>query len=216
MMDAAGRPHGADDTDEAMMLHCIALARSARQRGELPYAAIISQRGQFVCGSPNMASTDRDVTHHAELVAISMAQKELGTVSLHECTLYSLVEPCPMCAYAVRETRIRRVVYGLRSPVMGGHTRWNILGDHALSIRMPEVFAAPPEIVAGYLQEEAVAAIRNWNSAFWWIIKGRGILTTTPADPDGRHMNGAAHSEMGFRLRMAAIFRPAIDRIWRS
>ena len=71
-----------DDADKAMMQRCIALARSARQRGELPYAAIISQQGQFVCQSPNMANADQDVTHHAELVAISIAQKELGTVSL--------------------------------------------------------------------------------------------------------------------------------------
>lgn len=198
------------------MQRCIALACSARQRRELPYAAIISQQGQFVCESPNMATAHQDATHHAELVAISMAQKELGTVSLDDCTLYSLVEPCPMCAYAMRETRIGRVVYGLRSPMMGGHTRWNILGDHTLSSRMPEVFAAPPAIVAGYLQEEAVAAIRNWNLAFWWIIRGRGLFTTMPADPDSQLTAGTWHSaDRGLRPRLGALLRPAIDRMWR-
>jgi tRNA(adenine34) deaminase len=83
-----------DDTDKAIMRRCIALALSARQRGELPYAAIISQQGQFVCESSNMANADQDATRHTELVAISIAQKMLGTVSLDECTLYTLVEPC--------------------------------------------------------------------------------------------------------------------------
>lgn len=198
------------------MQRCIALALSARQRGELPYAAIISQQGQFVCESPNMANADQDVTRHAELVAISIAQKVLGTISLDACTLYTLVEPCPMCAYAMRETRIGRVVYGLHSPMMGGHTRWNILGDHNLSVRMPEVFAAPPAIIAGYLQEEAVAAIRNWNAAFWWIIQRRGLITTRLTDPNSRHTAALRHSEYpGFRPRMATLLRAAIDRIWR-
>lgn len=205
-----------DDADKAMMQRCIALARSARQRGELPYAAIISQQGQFVCESLNMANADRDVTRHAELVAISIAQRELGTVSLHECTLYSLVEPCPMCAYAMRETRIGRVVYGLHSPMMGGHTRWNILGDHRLSSRMPEVFAAPPAVLGGYFQEEAVAAIRNWNSAFWWIIKQRGLMTTRPTDPDNPPAGGTGRSRVyEFRRRIAAFLRSAVDRFWR-
>jgi tRNA(adenine34) deaminase len=195
-----------DGTDEAMMQRCITLARSARQRGELPYAAAISQQGQFICESPNMANADQDVTRHAELVAISMAQKELGTAKLDECTLYTLVEPCPMCAYAMRETRIGRVVYGLHSPMMGGHTRWNILGDRAISFRIPEVFAAPPFIVAGYLQEEAVATIRNWNSAFWWIIERRGLMTTTPINPDGEHTAGTGGSGFpGLRPGIAAF-----------
>jgi tRNA(adenine34) deaminase len=205
--------HETDDTDAAMMQRCFGLARSARQRGELPYAALISQQGRFICESPNMANADRDVTRHAELVAISIAQKELGTASLDECTLYTLVEPCPMCAYAMRETRIGRVVYGLHSPTMGGHSRWNILGDHNLSVRMPEVFAAPPAIVAGYLQEEAVAALRNWNSTFWWIIERRGLITTRPTDPDSQHGFGKGHS--GGLPRRRKFLRSAIDRIWR-
>jgi hypothetical protein len=81
---------------------------------------------------------------------------------------------------------------------------------------MPEVFAAPPAIVAGYLQEGPVAAIRNWNSVFWWIIKGRGLITTTPTDPDSQHTAGTGHSkDPEFRRRIAAFLRFAVGRIWR-
>jgi len=68
-------------------------------------------------------SQDRDVTRHAEAVALTEAQRTLGCTSLDDCTLYANVEPCALCSYAIREARIGRVVYGVSSPVMGGHPR---------------------------------------------------------------------------------------------
>ena len=69
------------------------------------------------------------MTRHAEVVAISAAQKALGTVSLDDCTIYVSAEPCAYCCYAIRESRIGRVVYGLTSPHMGGVSKWPVLTD---------------------------------------------------------------------------------------
>jgi tRNA(adenine34) deaminase len=209
---AAGEQTSA--TDAAMMRRCIALACSAHARGEVPYAAVISRRGRFVCEQLNMANADHDVTHHAELISISTAQKQLGSSSLEDCTLYSLVEPCPMCAYALREVRIGRVVYGLGSPVMGGHSRWNILGDEGLSQHMPEVFAGPPEIVAGFLGSEAASAMRAWNPLFWSIIRERDLIT---AGDEPRIAEAPAHIGSGpSPSRPASWLRWAVDRLWRN
>src|SRR5262249_37843837 len=133
--------HDSDVSDLAMMRRCIALAQSAGPKREYPFAAVIARRGEFICESLNMVRNERDFTRHAELVAISLAQKRLRSTSLDECTIYSTVEPCAMCSYAIRESRIGRVIFGLRSPVMGGHSRWNILSDAGLSSTLPEVFA---------------------------------------------------------------------------
>ena len=68
-----------------------------------------------------------------------------------------------MCSFAIRESRIGWVVYGLRSPHMGGTAKWNVLGDTDLSESMPEVFAPPPEIVSVYMEQEVEQALIEWN-----------------------------------------------------
>jgi tRNA(adenine34) deaminase len=72
--------------DHAMMERCIALAMRGVDLGEYPYAAVISRNGVVVCESTNSVRHDRDVTHHAELVAISKALRRLNRVSLEDCT----------------------------------------------------------------------------------------------------------------------------------
>ena len=70
------------------------------------------------------------------MVAISLAQKELGSVSLDDCEIFVNAEPCAFCCYAIRESRIRRVVFGLSSPHMGGLSKWNVLADNDLNAAM--------------------------------------------------------------------------------
>lgn len=113
------------------MERCLALALSAVDRGEYPYAAVVAQAGRFVCEATSSVNVDHNVTHHAELMAIASAFKALGRTSLDDCTIYSNAEPCALCSYAIRESRIGRVVYGIPAPVTGGHSRWNILADSA-------------------------------------------------------------------------------------
>ena len=74
----------------------------------------------MVAQSINRVKHDGDVTHHAEVVAISQAQQVLATTSLEDCTIHVSAEPCAFCCYAIRESRIKRVVYALHSPHMGG------------------------------------------------------------------------------------------------
>ncbi len=88
-----------------------------------------------------------------------------------------------MCSYAIREARIARVVYGLSSPVMGGHSRWDILGDELLSSKMPEVFAPPPEIVADFMSDEAAAAFRRAAPMAWAYVRWRECFRCGGDDP---------------------------------
>ena len=148
-----------DAVDRAMMERCIALAMRAMDLGEYPYAAVICREGMVICESTSSAAHEHNVTHHAEVVAISEVLRRLNRVSLEDCTIYANAEPCALCCYAMRETRIGRVVFGVPAPLTGGVTRWNILTDTKLSNVLPEVFAPPPEIVPGFMREEIESAI---------------------------------------------------------
>lgn len=169
-----------DGTDRLMMSRCIELSKASGQAGEYPYGASICRHGKVVAESINQVTHDGDVTRHAEVVAISLAQKALGTVSLDECEIYVNAEPCAFCCYAIRETRMRRVVYGLSSPHMGGVSKWNVLGDEDLSRAMPEVFAPPPEIVCGFMAEEVERALLEWNPLIGTIMMRRGLFGSAP------------------------------------
>ena len=166
--------------DGLMMTHCIALSKASGAAGEYPYGAVICRDGAIVAESINKVTHDGDVTRHAEVAAISLAQKVLGTISLDDCEIYVNAEPCAFCCYAIRESCMRRVVYALSSPHMGGVSKWNVLGDEDLCSAMPEVFAPPPEIVSGYMAEEAEKALIEWNPLIARIIKQRGLFGSAP------------------------------------
>jgi tRNA(adenine34) deaminase len=166
--------------DSLMMGHCIGLSKASRKAGEYPYAAVVCRDGMIVAESINKVTHDGDVTRHAEVAAISQAQKTLGIVSLEDCEIYMNVEPCALCSYAIRETRIRRVVYGLSSPHMGGMSKWNVLGDTDICSAMPEVFAPPPEVISGYMAKEAEHALIEWNPLIAGIIIKRRLFGVAP------------------------------------
>ncbi len=121
-------------TDEAMMARCIELSRDAIGQGEYPFGTVIAAGGQIVAEAVDRTIREGDVTCHAEVIALSIAQKALGRRALREATLYSNVEPCVMCSYCIREAWIGRVVFALGSPVMGGLSKWNILRTPASPI----------------------------------------------------------------------------------
>jgi tRNA(adenine34) deaminase len=175
--------------DQRMMTHCIALSKESGKAGEYPYAAVVCRDGAIVAESINRVAHDRDVTRHAEVVAISLAQKTLRSVSLDDCEIYVNAEPCAFCCYAIRESRIRRVLFGLSSPHMGGVSRWNVLADNVLSSVMPDVFAPPPEIVAGFMAQEAERALTEWNPLIAEVIKRRGLFGAVPCVVVERALN---------------------------
>ncbi|MBV8472224.1 MAG: nucleoside deaminase [Hyphomicrobiales bacterium] len=159
-----------------MMRRCIEVSKTAAERGELPFAALVAHGDKIIVETTNRVRIDCDATRHAEAVAISAAQKKLGRTSLEGLTFYSNVEPCAFCSYAIRETRISTVYFALSSPVMGGFSRWNILDDAALSTRMPDVFAPPPRIVPFFLAAEADAALRRATPLVWTATRVRGLF----------------------------------------
>ena len=165
--------------DLKMMRRCVELSTDAVRRRELPFSCVICRDGEVVAEAINRVVQDADVTRHAEIIAISEAQRILGRSDLSDCTIYSNVEPCPMCSFPIRETRIGRVVYAISSPMMGGFSKWNVLGDNEISNVMPEVFGDQPEVAAGVHYREAAAVWQKWNPVFWLGIRLRGCL----ADP---------------------------------
>ncbi|MHB8883986.1 MAG: nucleoside deaminase [Methylovirgula sp.] len=162
--------------DLKMMMRCIELSRSAAKLGEFPFAALICEGEDIIIEATNRVAREADVTRHAELVAISEAQKLLSRKDLSTCTLYSNVEPCAMCSFPIRETRIHKVVYSIGSPMMGGYSKFSVLKDHEMSKVMPEVFGDAPEIIAGLLQREAERVWWTWNPLIWSVIRYRGCF----------------------------------------
>ncbi len=99
--------------DEEMMLKAISLAKEALKLGECPVGAIIiDKEGNIIGEGYNRRETDNSPTAHAEILAIEAAAKHLGSWRLTDCTLYVTLEPCPMCAGAIINSRLKRVVYG--------------------------------------------------------------------------------------------------------
>jgi tRNA(adenine34) deaminase len=177
-----GQNGGHAAIDISMMKRCIRLSEKGIEEGELPFAGLICRGGDILAETANQVLRSDDITRHAELVAISKAQEILGRKDLSDCTLYSTVEPCAMCAFAAREIRIGRVVYAIKSPMMGGVSKWNVLRDTELSNAMPEVFGPVPEVVAGLMHGEAERIWHSWNPLIWAVIKHRGYLGGRSAD----------------------------------
>jgi tRNA(adenine34) deaminase len=173
---AAAPTTQADTIDFAMMRRCLQLSEQSVAAGERPFGAVLAAGTVVVAAAGNRVEMDRDVTRHAEVVALAEAQRLLKKKDLSGLTLYSIVEPCAMCSFAIRECGIQRVVYALGSPLMGGASRWDVLSDPGLSRSMPQVFGKPPETLGGVLAADAANVWRKWNPLFWYFIKRKGYL----------------------------------------
>lgn len=99
--------------DEELMLKAIELAKTAGAMGEIPVGAIVVDENNNIIGEGyNRREKDNSPIAHAEIIAIEKAAKAKGSWRLSDCTLYVTLEPCPMCAGAIINARIKRVVYG--------------------------------------------------------------------------------------------------------
>ncbi len=98
--------------DERFMRVALDEARRAFDEGEIPIGAVIVCQGRIIARAHNQTETLRDVTAHAEMLAITSAADQLGGKYLQQCTLYVTVEPCVMCAGALGWAQVCRVVYG--------------------------------------------------------------------------------------------------------
>lgn len=105
--------------DESFMQLALSEAHKAFDRGEVPVGAVVVRRGQVIARAYNLRETAKNATAHAELLAIQQACEAAGGWRLTESTLYVTLEPCPMCAGAILQARIHRVVFGARDPKAG-------------------------------------------------------------------------------------------------
>jgi len=142
--------------DEAYMRRAIALARIALTNGDTPVGSLVVCERKIIAEGVEAVKKTMDVSAHAELIAIRNACLALRTLDLSVCVLYTTAEPCFMCSYAVRQTRIGRVVFGQATLRVGG-----ISSNHPVLID-PQIpgWGQPPEIVSGVLESECRALHR--------------------------------------------------------
>lgn len=137
------------------MNEAIAEARKAEAIAEVPIGAVIVKDGQIIGRGHNLRETKADPTAHAEMIAIKEASVNLDAWRLTDCDLYVTLEPCPMCAGAIIQSRIRRVVYASPDPKAGcAGTLMNLLQESR--------FNHQTEITAGVLQQECSAMLTNF------------------------------------------------------
>ena len=128
------------------MREALALAKKAFEMGEVPVGAVAVWDGKIVGRGMNRRETDKNALHHAEVEAIDEACRSLTGWRLWKCDLYVTLEPCPMCAGAIINSRVRRLVFGAKDAKAGS------CGS------VVDMFALPynhkPEVTAGVLEKE--------------------------------------------------------------
>jgi len=145
-------------TDKDFMQLALEQAKLAAAEGEVPVGAIVTLRGEVLAAEHNRCEVMRDATAHAELLAIRMAERKLERWRLTDCTLYVTLEPCPMCAGAVVNARVARVVYGATDARKGAvESLFGILSNSMLSYQ--------PEVRAGVLEQECAELLQNFFAA---------------------------------------------------
>ena len=159
---------------EKLMREALRLAEEAAREGEVPVGAVVARDGVILGRGRNRREADRNALAHAELEAIDQACRTLGGWRLFGCELYVTLEPCPMCAGAIINARLDRVVYGAADPKAGS------CGS------VIDLFALPynhhPLREGGLLREECAAQLTGF---FRSLRATRDKRRTSPERPDG-------------------------------
>ncbi|MEZ6089648.1 MAG: tRNA adenosine(34) deaminase TadA [Pirellulaceae bacterium] len=145
--------------DEHWMHRALELASAAATADEVPVGAIIlNDKFQVIAAAHNQRQQLRDPTAHAEMIAITQAAESIGDWRLEGCTLYVTLEPCPMCAGAILQSRVPRVVYGADDPKAGAVTSlYQLLTDTRLNHTC--------EIVSGVLEQQCASILTDFFAA---------------------------------------------------
>lgn len=143
------------EEDERYMREAVKQARKAYALGEVPIGCVIVHDGKIIGRGYNRRNTDKNTLAHAEMTAIKRASKVIGDWRLEECTLYVTLEPCQMCAGAIVQARIPKVVMACMNPKAG------CAGSILNILDMPE-FNHQVETVRGVLEEECGAMLKNF------------------------------------------------------
>ena len=133
-------------THEDYMNQALTLAREAAAHGEVPVGCVSVRDGKIIGRGRNRREEKQAVSSHAEMEAMAQANEALGSWRLEDCDLYVTLEPCPMCAGAIINARVRRVFYGARDRAMGAC-------GGVLNLFM-EDFPHHPQLVGGILAED--------------------------------------------------------------
>ena len=140
---------------EKYMKAALKLAQKAADDGEVPVGAVVVCDGKIVGRGRNRRETKKNALHHAEIEAIEKACKKLGGWRLHRCDLYVTLEPCPMCAGAIVQARIKRVVVGCMNPKAG-------CAGSVLNLLQMESFNHQAELTTGVLGEECSEMMKQF------------------------------------------------------
>lgn len=130
-------------------------ARTAAEKGEVPVGAVLVKEGKVVSRAHNLRETTGNPLDHAEILALKRAAAELGSWRLDGTTLYVTLEPCPMCAGALVQARVSRLVFGARDLKLGAAgSRYNLVCDENVHHRL--------EVTDGILEEECLSLLREF------------------------------------------------------
>jgi tRNA(adenine34) deaminase len=142
-------------TDNYFMREALIEAQKAFDKGEIPIGAVLVREGKIIARDHNRREELNDPTAHAEVLVIRDAGKTLGGWRLPDSTLYVTIEPCPMCAGALVQARVPRLVYGAQDIKAGAvHSLYNVTEDERLNHRL--------EVIGGILAEEAADLMRQF------------------------------------------------------
>lgn len=141
--------------DEKYMKAAITQAKKAAALDEVPIGCVIVQDGKIIARGYNRRNTDKNTLAHAELAAIRKASKKTGDWRLEDCTMYVTLEPCQMCAGAIVQSRLKRVVIATMNPKAG-------CAGSVLNLLQMEAFNHQVEITRGVREEECAALLSDF------------------------------------------------------
>lgn len=141
--------------DEAFMRVALAEAIAAYEKDEVPVGCVVARGDRIIGRGHNLREVLKDPTAHAEMLALTAASEAVGEWRLEDCSLYVTLEPCPMCAGAIVNARVKRVVFGAADPKAGAcGSLFNLVQDSRLNHRA--------ELRGGVLAEEAAELLRTF------------------------------------------------------
>ena len=143
-----------ENADRFYMRAALELAEAAASLGEVPVGCVIVRDGSIIAADFNGREETHDALYHAECSAISQACRLLGGWRLTRCTLYVTLEPCPMCAGAIWNARVPRIVFGAKDAKAGSFGSLINLNSYPLNHK--------PEITQGVLERESTALLQSF------------------------------------------------------
>ena len=164
---------------EHYMKEAIRQAKKARNLEEVPIGCVIVCDGKIIARGYNRRNTDKNTLSHAELNAIKKASKKLGDWRLEGCTMYVTLEPCQMCAGALMQSRIDRVVIGSMNPKAG-------CAGSVLNLLEMDGFNHKVEVIRGVLQEECSTMLSDF---FRELREKKKMLKKSLAEQVGKTEN---------------------------